>query len=239
MILYPAIDLKDGKCVRLRQGRMEDVTVYGERPAQIAREFEDAGAIWVHVVDLNGAFEGRSVNDSAIHSIRDAVGIRIQAGGGIRSMRDVDRMFEVVGVDRVILGSAAVEDPGFVEQAVKVYGGRIAVGIDARGGMAAVHGWGNVTGIEAAELARHMKNIGVRTIIYTDIARDGMMSGPNFETAKRLMDETDLDIILSGGVSSMDDVQKAKELGMSGTIIGKALYTGAIDLREALQAGGE
>ena len=234
MILYPAIDIKDGQCVRLLQGRMEDATVYGKNPAAMAKKFEEAGARWIHVVDLNGAFQGDSVNLEAIRGIVQAVNAKVQVGGGIRTMKQIDRMLGI-GVSRVILGTAALKNPQLVKDAVKKYGDKIAVGIDAKDGYVAINGWAEATEMTAIQLGKQVASAGVKTVIYTDIAKDGMMVGPNFDSTKELIDQTGLDIILSGGVSRMEDVKQAAAIGAAGAITGKAIYTGAIDLVEALK----
>ncbi len=234
MTIYPAIDIKDGQCVRLLQGRMEDATVYGQNPAAMAMRFQEAGAKWIHVVDLNGAFEGDSVNLEAIRGIVEVVDANVQVGGGIRTMAQIDRMLGI-GVSRVILGTAALKNPQLVQEAVDKYGYRIAVGIDAKDGYVAINGWAEATEMTAIELGKRVAEAGVKTVIYTDISKDGMMVGPNFESTKELIDTTGLDIILSGGVSRMEDVKQAAEIGAAGAIAGKAIYTGAIDLNEALK----
>lgn len=237
MIIYPAIDLKDGKCVRLKQGEMDQSTVYSKKPARVAKVFERMGAKWIHVVDLNGAFEGKSVNEESIKKIVSSVRIPIQLGGGIRSMEDINRVINY-GVSRVILGTAAVKDPELVYYAVELYGDKIAVGIDVKNGMVAVNGWVEETGIKALDFALEMKKRGVKTIIYTDISKDGMMEGPNIKASKDLIDDTGLQIIVSGGISSLNDIRNSRIIGAAGVITGKALYTGAFKLREALRLGG-
>jgi phosphoribosylformimino-5-aminoimidazole carboxamide ribotide isomerase len=239
MTIYPAIDLKGGQCVRLKQGDMDSATVYGDDPAAAARGFAKRGAEWLHVVDLDGAFAGESRNLGAIHSIVDAVGIPVQLGGGIRSMAQLNLLFKDVGISRAIIGTAALEDDAFLRDAVERFDGRIAVGIDARDGRVAVRGWADATRTPARDLALRVKAAGVKTIIYTDISRDGMLSGPNFPATEELIRLTGLEIIISGGVASIDDIERAVNIHASGIVIGKALYAGAIQLEEAIAAGGK
>ena len=238
MIIYPAIDLKGGKCVRLQQGDMDRATVYGDDPAAVARSFRQKGAQWLHVVDLDGAFAGDPRNFDAIGAITAAAGVPVQLGGGLRTMERLRQAFGA-GVGRAILGTAALEDEAFLWEAVAAYGERIAVGIDAKDGLVAVRGWAQTTGITPVELALRVKNAGVRTVIYTDISRDGMLSGPNFEATAALIDQTGLDVIVSGGVAELSHIIRSRQIGAAGVIIGRALYTGAVDLEEAIAAGGE
>ncbi len=201
MIVIPAVDIKDGLCVRLLQGRMKDETVYSDTPWTMAKRWEDAGARLLHIVDLNGAFDGRSVNDSAVREIIDHVGMDTELGGGIRDKARIDALLEL-GIGRVILGTAAIENPGLVRAAIEIYGPeRIIVGIDARNGVAATRGWAEKSGITAVDLGLRMKELGVTRIIYTDIARDGMLTGPNIEETEHMARETGLRIVASGGVS--------------------------------------
>jgi phosphoribosylformimino-5-aminoimidazole carboxamide ribotide isomerase len=237
MIIYPAIDLKEGHCVRLKQGVMEDSTTYSKNPAHVARLFERAGVKWIHVVDLNGAFEGKSVNEKAIRRIVKAVKIPIQLGGGIRTLEDIARVLSY-GVSRVILGTVAVKEPDIVTQAVELYGDKIAVGIDARDGRVAINGWVEKTDLKAIDFAQDMKARGVKTIIHTDISKDGMMDGPNIKSSKDMIDDTGLDIIVSGGISTLNDIRNSRIIGAAGVITGKAIYTGAIKLSEALRMEG-
>jgi len=231
-IIYPAIDLKDGQAVRLERGDMDKTTVYGADPAKIAKEFEIAGAKWIHVVDLNGAFAGKSQNLEAIKSIVNAVSIPVQLGGGIRTIDNIDTMLNEVGVQRVILGTAAAKNPQLVTDAVRKYGNKVAVGIDAKNSYVAVNGWAEESSILAVDLAKQMKNVGVKTFIYTDISKDGMMEGPNIEQTKMISAIGGIDVILSGGISTKQDIVDAKDAGFAGAITGKAIYTGAIDLGE-------
>ena len=234
MIIYPAIDLKDGKCVRLSQGAFDKVTVFNDEPKNVAKSFQEAGASFIHVVDLDGARSGKSQNHEAIASIVSAINIPIQTGGGIRTMEDIEQKLSM-GVERIILGTAALKHPDLVKAAVKAYGNHIAVGIDASQGLVAVEGWEEVSRTKAVDICIKMKDIGVRTIIYTDIAKDGMMSGPNVEATKEIVETTGLSVIASGGVSSIDDLEQLSEIGVSGVIIGKALYLGALDLKSVIR----
>ena len=236
MILYPAIDLKDGACVRLLRGDMQAATVFGTDPAAQARAFQDAGARWLHLVDLNGAFAGRPVNGDAVRAILAAVDIPAQLGGGIRDMATIESWLSA-GVARVILGTVAVENPDLVEEAASAFPGRIAVGIDARGGRVATRGWAEETRVDATDLARRFEDAGVAAIIYTDIDRDGAMQGPNLAATEALARAVRIPVIASGGVSSLADLIALRDTGaISGAISGRALYDGAIDLSEALAA---
>lgn len=234
MILYPAIDLKDGNCVRLLRGEMEAATVFGTDPAAQARAFQDAGAEWLHLVDLNGAFAGRPVNGAAVEAILAAIDIPAQLGGGIRDMATIEGWLDK-GLSRVILGTVAVENPDLVRQAAAAFPGRIAVGIDARGGRVATRGWATETEVMATDLARRFEDAGVAAIIYTDIDRDGAMQGPNIAATEALARAVRIPVIASGGVSSLDDLRAlAGTQVIAGAISGRALYDGAIDLGQAL-----
>ena len=234
MILYPAIDLKDGNCVRLLRGEMEAATVFGTDPAAQARAFQDAGAEWLHLVDLNGAFAGRPVNAAAVAAILAATQIPAQLGGGIRDMATIENWLSK-GLSRVILGTVAVEDPALVRQAATAFPGQIAVGIDARGGRVATRGWATETNVMATDLARQFEDAGVAAIIYTDIDRDGAMGGPNIAATEALARAVNIPVIASGGVSSLDDLRAlAQTQVIAGAISGRALYDGAIDLGQAL-----
>ncbi|MDL2225842.1 1-(5-phosphoribosyl)-5-[(5-phosphoribosylamino)methylideneamino]imidazole-4-carboxamide isomerase [Eubacteriales bacterium OttesenSCG-928-M02] len=237
MILFPAIDMKDGKCVRLIKGDFNAQTTYGDDPVATARNFYDEGAEWIHVVDLDGAKDGIGKNRSIIGEIA-ALGKNIQTGGGIRSLVDVDALM-ALGVARCIIGTAAVENPAMVADAVKKYPGKIAVGIDERDGMVATRGWQADSGTSALELALLMKRLGVNTIIHTDITKDGMKQGPSIGLSQRLQTTTGMDVIVSGGVSSLEDIAAGRVAGMYGMILGKALYDGDIDLQQALAMGKE
>lgn len=234
MQIYPAIDLKNGQCVRLKQGRFDDVTSYGDDPVQRAKIWEEAGATYIHVVDLDGARTGNSYNLEAIKKIVAAVNVPVQTGGGIRSMRDIEQRIDA-GVSRVIIGTAAVNNPELVKEAVRVYGDKIAVGIDASKGMVATDGWEKISDVPAIELCKKMAEIGVKTVVYTDISKDGMMSGPNIESTKELVEQSGINIIASGGVSTMSDLEGVESINAQGVIIGKALYQGALDLKEIIE----
>ncbi len=235
MKLYPAIDIKDGQCVRLRQGVYEDKKVYSEHPWEVAKEFEKAGASFIHLVDLDGAREGRSVNDEAVKAIIENISIPVEIGGGIRTTEDISRKLNL-GVKRVIIGTEAVRRPDFVKEAVLEFGAdRIVVGIDAKDGKVAVSGWEEISRIHAVDLALLMKDMGVKTVIYTDISKDGMLSGPNVEQTRKLAYETGLEIVASGGVSCIEDLRKLSEAGIDGAILGKAIYEHRVDLAEAVK----
>lgn len=233
MKLYPAIDLKDGNCVRLLQGDYNEVTVYGSNPAEMAAKWESLGGDYLHIVDLDGAKEGKGINDEAIKAIVKAIHIPIELGGGIRTLEDIKAKL-AMGVDRVILGSAAIKNKSLVKEAIETFGAeKIVVGVDAKNGMAAIEGWLEVTNITALDFCKELEMIGVKTVIYTDIAKDGMMQGPNIEETAKLVEATNLNIIASGGVSSISDLQKLEQINVYGAIIGKALYIGAVQLEEA------
>ncbi|MEO3947706.1 1-(5-phosphoribosyl)-5-[(5-phosphoribosylamino)methylideneamino]imidazole-4-carboxamide isomerase [Gorillibacterium sp. CAU 1737] len=235
-IIYPAIDIRGGKCVRLVQGDYKQETVYRDRPEEAAEEWVTAGAEWIHLVDLDGAREGRPVNHAAIGAIAGATGIPVQCGGGLRTLEDVALLADL-GVSRVILGTAAIEDRAFVEEALARYGDRVAIGIDARNGYVATRGWLTTSEVKAEELAKELAQAGARTFIFTDISRDGMMQGPNVEAIIRLAQASGREVIASGGVSRYEDLEKLarhERDGVAGAIVGKALYTGQIELGQAL-----
>ena len=234
MQLYPAIDMKNGQCVRLRQGAFKDITIYSDAPEKVAAHWQEKGASFLHLVDLDGALAGYSVNEEVIRRIADTVSIPIEIGGGIRSGEAVERMLGL-GVRRVIIGTKAVEHPEFLRDMVRTFGEEaIVAGVDAKDGMVAVEGWEKVSSLTARDLCLTMKEYGVRHIVYTDISRDGMLSGPNVEATRKLTEETGLDIIASGGVSCMQDLKELHEAGIRGAIIGKALYENRIHLKEAV-----
>lgn len=235
MILYPAIDLKDGNAVRLLRGDMDKATVFNEDPAAQARAFVEAGCEWLHLVDLNGAFAGAPVNAGAVEAILAATAVPTQLGGGIRDMKTIESWLNK-GLARVILGTAAVEDPALVREAAKAFPGQVAVGIDARDGRVATKGWAEETDVLVTDLARSFQDAGVAAIIYTDINRDGAMQGPNIAATAALANAVSIPVIASGGVSSLDDLRALKTCGapLNGAISGRALYDGAIDLRAAL-----
>ncbi len=238
MILYPAIDLKDGACVRLRRGAMDDATVYSDDPGAQARAWQDAGCQWLHVVDLNGAFAGRSVNVPAVEAILAAAAVPVQLGGGIRDMAGVERWLQA-GVQRVILGSAAVKTPELVHESCRAFPGRIAIGIDARDGFVATEGWAETSAVSAAELALRFEDAGVAAVIYTDIGRDGMLAGLNLEQTFALAARLRTPVIASGGVGSLADLQALREQapdGVAGVIVGRALYDGRVGVAAALRA---
>lgn len=235
MILFPAIDIRGGKCVRLLKGRFDQETVFADRPADMAIKWQTQGGKYLHLVDLDGALQGRPVNLEAIGDIIANVNVPIQLGGGIRNIESIEAWLEA-GVSRVILGSIAVKNPDLVKEACHKFGERIVVGIDAKEGEVAVEGWGISGGVKATELAKRMADVGVARIIYTDISRDGTLSGVNVESTVELARAAGIPVIASGGVASMDDVYKvAAAPEIEGMIIGKALYTGKIDLTEALR----
>jgi phosphoribosylformimino-5-aminoimidazole carboxamide ribotide isomerase len=236
MILFPAIDLKDGKCVRLLRGAMDAATVFTLAPAAQALAFQQAGCGWLHLVDLNGAFAGKPVNGEAVRAILAATNIPAQLGGGIRDMATIESWL-AQGIARVILGTVAVENPALVREAARAFPGRIAVGIDARGGLVATKGWATETDIQATTLARSYEDAGVAALIYTDIDRDGAMGGPNIAATEALARAVSIPVIASGGVSSMADLAALRATGViAGAISGRALYDGAIDLAAALHA---
>ncbi|NDV48089.1 MULTISPECIES: 1-(5-phosphoribosyl)-5-[(5-phosphoribosylamino)methylideneamino]imidazole-4-carboxamide isomerase [unclassified Salipiger] len=237
MILYPAIDLKDGKAVRLLRGDMEKATVFNDDPAAQAMEFVEAGCDWLHLVDLNGAFAGEPVNAAAVEAILARTKVPAQLGGGIRDMATIERWLDK-GLARVILGTVAVENPALVREAAKAFPGKVAVGIDARDGRVATKGWAEVTDVDAVDLARSFEDDGVAAIIYTDINRDGAMQGPNIEYTAAMARAVSIPVIASGGVSKLADLIALRDCGaeLNGAISGRALYDGAIDLKEALTA---
>ncbi len=234
MILYPAIDLKDGNCVRLVRGEMDQATVFSDNPAAQALAFQNAGCEWLHLVDLNGAFAGTPVNAAPVEAILQACTIPAQLGGGIRDIATVERWLDK-GLERVILGTIALRNPDLVREAARLFPGHVAVGIDARAGMVAVEGWAETSNVTALDLARRFEDAGVAAIIYTDIDRDGAMQGPNVAATAALANAVDIPVIASGGVSSMDDLRALKACGapLNGAISGRALYDGAIDVAAA------
>jgi len=236
MIVIPAIDLKEGKCVRLEQGLMDKDTVFNDNPAAQAKAWQDQGAELLHIVDLDGAFAGAPKNRDAIEAIVNAITIPSQLGGGIRDLATIEAYLSL-GLSRVIIGTAAQRNPELVREACAKFPGRIVVGIDAKNGMVAVQGWAEVTDITAADLAKKFEGFGVSAIIYTDISRDGMLQGPNLEATKALAEAISIPVIASGGVSSLKDIENLMAIessGVSGVITGKAVYTGAIRLSEAV-----
>ena len=241
MIVIPAVDIKDGKCVRLLQGRMDDETVYSDTPWKMALKWQRAGGTLLHIVDLDGSVEGYGVNDEAVRDIVERVDMTTELGGGIRDMTRINTLLEM-GVDRVIFGTAAVENPGLVSEAIGKHGSeRVIVGIDAKNGLVATRGWTKNADCSAVELGLEMKELGVTRIIYTDISRDGMLTGPNITETERMARETGLTITASGGVSSLEDIRALKRLeslGVDSVITGKALYEGRFGLKEAIAVAG-
>lgn len=234
MIVIPAIDLKDGKCVRLLQGRKEDVTVYSDDPAAMAKHWEELGAELLHVVDLDGAFTGEQKNFDKIKAIREAISIPVELGGGIRDVERIEMLINL-GVDRTIIGTSAAKNPAVVEEACRKYPGQVIVGIDAKDGKVAVKGWVEVTELDAIEFARQMESVGTAGIIYTDISRDGMLSGPNIEAMAKMVEAVKIPVIASGGVSKLDDVKSLMQIkNLWGVITGKALYAGSMKLEDAI-----
>jgi phosphoribosylformimino-5-aminoimidazole carboxamide ribotide isomerase len=236
MIIFPAIDLRGGHCVRLYKGDFSKEEIFSDHPGEMAKKWESMGAKYLHVVDLDGARGGKSENLPAIREILASVQIPIELGGGIRTMEQIDSIL-ALGVRRVILGSAAVESPALVREAVEKYGERIVVGVDARDGVVAVKGWEESGGVEAVAFAKEMTALGVRTIIHTDISRDGTLSGVNVEASAELAKASGAEVVVSGGVSSIEDIKKVKmreKDGLVGVIAGKAIYTGALDLKAAI-----
>jgi len=244
MLLIPAIDLKDGHCVRLRQGDMSESTIFSDNPAAMARRWLDAGARRLHLVDLNGAFAGRPVNESAVKAILAEVGdeIPVQLGGGIRDLDTIERYLDD-GLSYIIIGTAAVKNPGFMRDACSAFGGHIIVGLDAKDGKVATDGWSRLTKHDVIDLAKRFQDYGVEAVIYTDIGRDGMMTGVNIEATVRLAQALAIPVIASGGLNSLDDVRKLCEVeaeGITGAITGRAIYEGTLDFAAALKvASGE
>ncbi len=237
MIVFPAIDLKDGRCVRLRQGDMERATIFNDEPAAQAQRFEHAGFEWLHLVDLNGAFEGHSVNAPAIKAILSKINVPVQLGGGLRDRKGIESWLEA-GIARVILGTAAVRNPQLVKDSAKAYPEKIAVGIDARNGKVAVEGWAEASTLDAVDLAKCFEDVGVAAIIFTDIVRDGMLQGVNVEATAELARAVSIPVIASGGVSSAEDVKNLRQAGagIAGVVIGRALYDGRVEPADALSA---
>jgi len=236
MLIYPAIDLLNGRCVRLRQGDYSQETVFSDDPASVARRWVELGADRIHVVDLDGAKAGGPRQLSIVAQIAQAVSVPVQLGGGLRTLEDIEAAL-TAGVDRVIVGTRAIEDPGFVDEALARFGEKVGIGIDAKDGRVAVRGWVDVSDVGALDLARSMADRGVKTIVYTDIARDGMLIGPNVEAMQRMAEAVpDVSVIASGGVAALGDVLDLAATGTTGVIVGKAIYTGNVDLAEAIQA---
>lgn len=235
MKLFPVIDVKNGYCVRLRQGQFQDIEVYSHFPVKIAKNWEQLGASFIHIVDLDGALVGHSVNGDIIKEIVSAVSIPVQVGGGVRTIMDIENLLNL-GVTRVVIGTKAVENPAFVREAINAFGvDKILVAIDAKNGMVAIEGWEKMSTYNAVSLAKKMKEYGVKTIVYTDILKDGMMQGPNVEHTKEMVESTGLDIIVSGGISSLKDLEMINEVKAYGALMGKALYENKLDLKNAIE----
>ncbi|MDL2237723.1 1-(5-phosphoribosyl)-5-[(5-phosphoribosylamino)methylideneamino]imidazole-4-carboxamide isomerase [Christensenellaceae bacterium OttesenSCG-928-K19] len=232
MKLYPAIDIKGGRCVRLSQGMWDKATDYGD-PLEMAQRWEADGAYYLHVIDLDAAFSGNFTNKNVIADLVQSVKVPVQMGGGVRTKEDIKIRLDEVGISRVILGTVAVDDPDLLEWALSRYGDRIVVGIDAKNGKVAIKGWVDATDVDAADFAVKMRDKGVSTVIYTDITKDGMMQGPNLEQTERIVKSTWMNLIASGGVSTLEDIRNVKGTGASGCVIGTALYDGAFTLKEA------
>lgn len=234
MIIFPAIDILKGNCVRLIQGDYNREKVYGDSPVDMAKQWEAKGAEFIHIVDLDGARSGKSINEQIIIDIANAVNVPIQVGGGIRSM-DTVKTYLNSGVNRVIVGTAAIEDEAFLKEAVTTYGERIVVSLDAKDGYVATEGWTDTSDVRALDIVKDLEKIGVKTIVYTDIAKDGMLQGPNLEEQQAMNEATSIDVIASGGVTTREDVDNLKNLNMYGAIVGKALYDGKITLEELIK----
>lgn len=235
MIIYPAVDIYNGKCVRLTRGEFDQATVYFDDPLDAAKKWADLGAPWLHVVDLNGALEGKPVNIKPIEKIMTDINLPIQIGGGIRN-EETAEIFLAMGAGRVVIGSAAVEDPDLVQVLAVKYEDRITVALDARDGKVALHGWKDLSDKDAVEIVQHFEGMGLQSVIYTDIARDGTMTGPNYDQIQKMIQAIGIPVIASGGVANLEDIQKLKEVGAGGAILGRALYEGKVDLKEALKA---
>ncbi len=238
MVILPAIDLRGGRCVRLRQGRYDDETVFSDDPVAVARQFEAEGARWLHVVDLDGARRGEPAETARIRDMTSAVGMKVEVGGGLRSAEAVDELLGA-GVARVIVGTRAVEDPEWFRRLVEARPGRVALGLDARDGRVAVDGWEQETTLEAASVVEMFAELEIAAVIYTDIRRDGMMAGPNVEATAALVGASPWPVVASGGVTTVEDVRRVADGGCAGAIIGRALYEGKITLAEALAAAGD
>lgn len=238
MLIYPAIDLYDGKAVRLLRGDYAQMTVYHNDPAAVAQDFLESGAVCVHLVDLEGAKSGTTPNFETVRAIKERTGLFCEIGGGIRSIEVIDRYLDA-GIDRVILGTAAVTDPAFAEHAAKKYGEKVAIGIDIRDGFVAIRGWTETSALDAFAFTEQMRNLGIGTLICTDISRDGAMQGTNRALYRSLSERFDMKIIASGGVSTLDDIASLASMGLHGAIVGRAYYTGAIVLSEAIRIAAE
>ena len=236
MIIYPAVDVREGKCVRLTQGEFNKETVYSDNPVEMALRWEKMGAQYLHVVDLDGARTGKAQNIAVISEMAVKMGIPVQLGGGIRSIEIIETIL-CKGIERVILGTSAVKDPELVKRAVKTFENNVVIGIDAKEGMVAIEGWEKTSEFKAVDFAKKMEDLGAKTIIYTDISRDGMLNGPNLKAMEEMVKAVNIDIIASGGVGKLEDIKNLKEVGVSGAIVGRALYTGDVDLKQAIEIG--
>ena len=236
MIIYPAVDVREGKCVRLTQGEFNKETVYSDNPVEMALRWEKMGAQYLHVVDLDGARTGKAQNIAVISEMAVKMGIPVQLGGGIRTIEMIETIL-CKGIERVILGTSAVKDPELVKRAVKTFENNVVIGIDAKEGMVAIEGWEQTSEFKAIDFARKMEELGAKTIIYTDISRDGMLNGPNLKAMEEMVKAVKIDIIASGGVGKLEDIKNLKEVGVSGVIVGRALYTGDVDLKQAIEVG--
>ena len=234
MIIYPAVDIKDGRCVRLVQGEFDKVTVYSDDPVEMGLKWEKMGAEYLHVVDLDGARTGNVHNTPIISEMAVKLGIPVQLGGGIRTIETIETLL-CKGIHRVILGASAVKNPELVKQALKTFESSIVIGIDAKDGMVAIEGWAKTSEFTAIGFAKKMEELGAKTIIYTDISRDGMLAGPNLKAMEEMVKAVNIEVIASGGVSNLEDIRNLKNVGVSGVIVGKALYTGSLDLKEAIE----
>ena len=235
MIIYPAFDLLDGRCVRLTQGKYDQVKVYSDDPEEVARSFADAGSKWIHMVDLNAAKTGVPSNQAIIAAVARNSGLLVQTGGGIRNLDTLKYLIEEIGVSRCVIGTSAIRDRAFTQKALDMFGDKIAIGLDAKNSEIAVDGWTSGSGINVIEFAKIMQSIGAKTVIFTDIARDGMLTGPATESTKELVEATDLSVIASGGIGSEEDIEQIRTSGCSGVIVGKAIYEGKVRLKVCLQ----
>jgi len=238
MIIFPAMDLRDGKCVRLYQGKFDELEVVGENPIEVAMSFKKAGAEYIHMVDLDGALNGIIKNMKIILKVIKEVNIPVELGGGIRDIKTVDALIKA-GLSRVILGTAALKDKNFVAEAVAKYGDKIAVGIDAKDEKVAVNGWTNISEVNYIDFAKEIEAIGVKTIIFTDISKDGTLMGPNLVQLQKINESVNCNIIASGGIKELEDLKVINKMGLYGTIVGKAIYSGNVDLKEAIAASSK
>lgn len=236
MIIYPAVDVKDGRCVRLIQGEFNKVTVYSDNPVEMALKWEQLGAQYLHVVDLDGARTGVAQNIAVISEMAVKLGIPLQLGGGIRTIEMIETVL-CKGIERVILGTSAVRNPELVKRALKTFENNVVIGIDAKDGMVAIEGWAKTSDFTAVGFAKKMEDLGAKTIIYTDISRDGMLQGPNVKAMEDMVKSVKIDVIASGGVRNIEDIRNLKDVGVAGVIVGKALYTGDLDLKQAIEVG--